>query len=95
MARFVSSLPQETLADALASTVFFPPARWALRRFGPGPGEGPSLDQQKNGWFKVATTAKSVDKTQEVQVVMRGKGDPVRSPVASSPAVNTDTLANS
>lgn len=56
---------------------FFAPARWAVKRWGPKSGEGPSLTAQQNGWFSLTTTAKSLDGTHEAQVKLRGKGDPV------------------
>lgn len=55
---------------------FFAPARWAVKRWGPKSGEGPSLTAQQNGWFSLTTTAKSLDGTHEAQVKLRGKGDP-------------------
>lgn len=60
------------------NTALFSPARWALRKWGPQPGTGPSKEMQEKGWFKVATTAKSVDGKHETQMIMKGKGDPVR-----------------
>ncbi|ORY85328.1 Saccharopine dehydrogenase-domain-containing protein [Leucosporidium creatinivorum] len=65
-----------SLLLSFAVLALFPPARWALRKWGPQPGTGPSKEMQETGWFKVVTTAKSVDGKHEAQMIMKGKGDP-------------------
>lgn len=74
----------ETDPSHATSAALFSPLRWAVRKWGPQPGTGPSKEMQETGWFKVVTTAKSVDGKHEAQMVMKGKGDPVSFPSRSS-----------
>lgn len=51
------------------------PARHALRRFLPKPGQGPSEKSMDAGWFRAETVARAADGRQVIQR-MRFKGDP-------------------
>ncbi|KAK4701077.1 hypothetical protein P7C70_g5161, partial [Phenoliferia sp. Uapishka_3] len=71
-----AALTSFLMLSAFALLVLFPPLRWALQKYYLQPGEGPSEAQQKAGWVKMETVAKSVDGKHEVSAIMTGKGDP-------------------
>ena len=53
-----------------------PPTRWALERFVlPGPGEGPSAEQQRNGFFDLRFLGKTAD-GRTLRVKVTGDRDP-------------------
>ena len=53
-----------------------PPTRWALQRFVlPGPGEGPSAEQQRNGFFDLRFLGKTAD-GRTLRVKVTGDRDP-------------------
>jgi short subunit dehydrogenase-like uncharacterized protein len=53
-----------------------PPTRWALQRFVlPGPGEGPSAEQQRNGYFDLRFLGKTAD-GRTLRVKVTGDRDP-------------------
>ncbi|GLQ31951.1 saccharopine dehydrogenase family protein [Litoribrevibacter albus] len=53
-----------------------PPTRWLLERFVlPKPGEGPSPEEQVNGYFDLRFVGKN-DNGQEIKVKVTGQGDP-------------------
>jgi short subunit dehydrogenase-like uncharacterized protein len=51
------------------------PTRWALERFLPGPGEGPSPEEQRNGFFDIRILGRTGD-GQTLQVKVTGDRDP-------------------
>ncbi|GAA5922342.1 saccharopine dehydrogenase family protein [Sporobolomyces koalae] len=52
------------------------PIRALVKKFGLQSGDGPSKEAQENGWFETTTVATSQDQQHQVQVVLKGKGDP-------------------
>jgi short subunit dehydrogenase-like uncharacterized protein len=53
-----------------------PPTRWALQRFVlPGPGEGPSAEQQRNGYFDLRFLGRTAD-GRTLRVKVTGDRDP-------------------
>jgi short subunit dehydrogenase-like uncharacterized protein len=51
------------------------PSRWVLERFLPGPGEGPSPEQQRNAFFDIRLLGRTTD-GQMLQVKVTGDRDP-------------------
>jgi short subunit dehydrogenase-like uncharacterized protein len=51
------------------------PTRWVLERFLPAPGEGPSAEEQRNGFFDLRLLGKTAD-DRAVQVKVTGDRDP-------------------
>ena len=51
------------------------PTRWVLERFLPGPGEGPSPEEQRNGFFDIRILGRTGD-GQTLQVKVTGDRDP-------------------
>lgn len=68
------------LAAVATLLVHFQPARWFARRIMPGPGEGPSEKQLKNGSIKITNITTSSPNSQGERIVarsiFRGRGDP-------------------
>jgi len=62
------------LLGALAALAF-PPTRALLDRFLPAPGEGPSEEARRNGWFKSVLEAGTED-GRRYRAVVAGQGDP-------------------
>ncbi|KAI5481429.1 saccharopine dehydrogenase / Homospermidine synthase family protein [Pseudohyphozyma bogoriensis] len=71
-----SAITSLVIYFGFAILMLCPPARWALKKWGPQPGTGPAPADQKSGWFRTATTATSVDGKHQVRVTINGKGDP-------------------
>lgn len=53
------------------------PIRWLIRKYGMQPGEGPSEEAQKTGYFKTVTTATEHEGDGRATCTMYGQGDPV------------------
>jgi short subunit dehydrogenase-like uncharacterized protein len=61
---------------ALAAASVIPPTRWALERFVlPAPGEGPSAESQKRGFFDLRFFGKTAD-GQTIRAKVAGDADP-------------------
>ncbi|KAM0756386.1 NAD(P)-binding protein [Meredithblackwellia eburnea MCA 4105] len=73
---FMAVLGAWAWLSGFAAIFLLPPLQWALKKYGPQPGEGPSPQMQRDGWFSMRTVAKTTDKQHETQVTMHGKGDP-------------------
>ncbi|KAH9823431.1 hypothetical protein DFH28DRAFT_1049157 [Melampsora americana] len=56
--------------------LFIPQIRQLIKKFGPKSGEGPSEQERESGWFKVITTAHSVNDDVQVRVTTTGNKDP-------------------
>ncbi len=52
-----------------------PPTRWVLERFLPAPGEGPSPEEQRNGFFDIRILGRTAD-GHTLQVKVTGDRDP-------------------
>ena len=59
----------------LGTAAMLPPVRWALRRFGPQSGDGPSDATRERARTTWTTVASSVDKQTLVQSTLFGKSD--------------------
>ena len=62
-----------------AAAMAAPPVRSVLNRFLPQPGEGPSPEQQANGFFKIrffGATGGSGNDRRAIETVVTGQGDP-------------------
>ena len=59
---------------AFMAAAAVPPARWVLERFLPGPGEGPSAEEQRNGFFDIRILGRTEGHTLQVKVT--GDRDP-------------------
>ncbi|EGG11847.1 uncharacterized protein MELLADRAFT_88929 [Melampsora larici-populina 98AG31] len=65
-----------TLAFRIIGFVLLiPQIRGLVRRFGPQSGDGPSKKERESGWFKMITTAHSLDDDVQVSSTMRGNKD--------------------
>ncbi|KAH9823430.1 hypothetical protein DFH28DRAFT_1103531 [Melampsora americana] len=56
--------------------LFIPQIRQLIKKFGPKSGGGPSEKERESGWFKVITTAHSVNDDVQVRVTTTGNKDP-------------------
>jgi len=59
---------------AFMAAAAVPPTRWVLERFLPGPGEGPSPEEQRNGFFDIRILGRTEGHTLQVKVT--GDRDP-------------------
>ena len=59
---------------AFMAAAAVPPTRWVLERFLPGPGEGPSPEEQRNGFFDIRIFGRTEGHTLQVKVT--GDRDP-------------------
>jgi len=59
---------------AFMAAAAVPPTRWVLERFLPGPGEGPSPEDQRNGFFDIRIFGRTEGHTLQVKVT--GDRDP-------------------
>ena len=59
---------------AFMAAAAVPPARWVLERFLPEPGEGPSAEEQRNGFFDIRILGRTEGHTLQVKVT--GDRDP-------------------
>ena len=59
---------------AFMTAAAVPPARWVLERFLPEPGEGPSAEEQRNGFFDIRILGRTEGNTLQVKVT--GDRDP-------------------
>jgi short subunit dehydrogenase-like uncharacterized protein len=60
---------------ACTAAAAIPPTRWLLERFLPAPGEGPTPDQQRNGFFDIRILGRTAD-DRTLQVKVTGDSDP-------------------
>ena len=60
---------------AFMAAAAIPPTRWVLERFLPVPGEGPTPDQQRNGFFDIRILGRTAD-DRTLQVKVTGDSDP-------------------
>ncbi len=57
--------------------MYIPPFRWLVKRLGPKSGDGPTVEQQWAGHFKLQTVAHSSSHPGlEAKATMKGKSDP-------------------
>jgi len=67
-------------AAGLASLTLFPPLRWLFKKLVTQPGQGPSDEKMKKGWFKVTNITSSVPTAitprTHVKSTIYGRGDP-------------------
>lgn len=79
-----AAITSSFLYFSFISLALIKPLRWLLGYLIPA-GTGPSVESQKSGFFKCATTASSTDGKNQVCVTMKGNIDPVR---LSSPLIS-------
>jgi len=60
---------------AFMAAAAVPPARWVLERFLPGPGQGPTAEQQRNGFFDIRILGRTAE-GHTLQVKVTGDRDP-------------------
>ena len=60
---------------AFMAAAAVPPTRWVLERFLPAPGEGPSPEEQRNGFFDIRFLGRTAD-GHTLQVKVTGDRDP-------------------
>ena len=61
--------------NAFMAAAAVPPTRWVLERFLPAPGEGPSPEEQRNGFFDIRILGRTAD-GHTLQVKVTGDRDP-------------------
>lgn len=77
--RFVTAMIYTIVTYVIIAAMMIPPLRWAAKKYGLQPGQGPSKEERENGFFKFrvvgVSEAKGGVKPAVVKATLQGKGD--------------------